>query len=267
MTAHARIARARWPTAACAALGALALAACAVGPDFKRPEAPAAQGYTDATLPQVTVASDAAHGDAQQFAAGGRLQRQWWTLFHSEPLDRLIEQALRDSPTVASAQAALRQAREGLAAERGATWPSVSGQASVQREQFAGASIGQPGTFLFTLYNASVNVSYTLDVFGGIRRQLEALQAQVDNADYQLQATYLALTSNLATTAIREASLRAQIRATEAWKASSTLWAKRRLAASSRPNACTVSRPSMVSPAATRSVSSTFSRMRLAEAT
>ena len=201
--------------AAAAALAACALASCAVGPDFKRPEAPAATRYTDATLPQETASSDAAHGGAQQFAAGGRLQRQWWTLFHSEPLDRLIDQALRDSPTVASAQAALRQARETLAAERGATWPSVSGQASVQREQFPGASIGQPGSFLFTLYNTSVNVSYTLDVFGGIRRQLEALRAQVDDADYQLQATYLALTSNLATTAIREASLRAQIRATE----------------------------------------------------
>ena len=213
MTAHAMIARAGWPTAACAALGALALAACAVGPDFKRPEAPAAQRYTDATLPEATAAADVAHGGAQTFA-GGPLQRQWWTLFRSEALDRLIEQALRDSPTVASAQAALRQAQQTLAAERGATWPAVNGQASVQRERFPGASIGQPGAALFTLYNTSVSVSYTLDVFGGIRRQLEALQAQVDDADYQLQATYLALTSNLATTAIREASLRAQVQAT-----------------------------------------------------
>ena len=198
-----------------AALAAIATVSCAVGPDFKRPEAPPAERYTESPLPPATVATDAAHGAAQQFAPGGELQQQWWTLFHSEPLDRLIEQSLRDSPTVSSAQATLRQAQQNLAAERGLTWPNLSGQFNVQREQFSGASIGQPSTAIFTLYNASVNVSYTLDVFGGIHRQLEALQAQADSANFQLQATYLTLTANLATTAIREASLRAQIRATE----------------------------------------------------
>jgi NodT family efflux transporter outer membrane factor (OMF) lipoprotein len=203
------------PAAWLVAGAAILLVSCAVGPDFKRPEAPSIDRYTDAEFPNATVASDFAHGDAQQFAAGGNLQRQWWSLFKSEPLDRLIEQALRDSPTIASAQSTLRQVQQNLAAERGLTWPNLSGQVNVQREQFSGASLGQPGTSIFTLYNASVNVSYTLDAFGGIRRQLESLQAQVDNANYQLQATYLTLTANLATTAIREASLRAQIRATE----------------------------------------------------
>jgi len=212
---RARTAGHRWWTGAAAVLAAMAAASCAVGPDFKRPATPSADRYTEGALPAATVATDSAHGGAQQFAPGGELQRQWWTLFHSESLDRLIEQALRDSPTVASAQATLRQAQQNLAAERGLTWPNLSGQLSVEREQFSGASIGQPHAAIFTLYNASVNVSYTLDMFGGIRRQIEALQAQVDNADFQLQATYLTLTSNLATTAIREASLRAQIRATE----------------------------------------------------
>jgi NodT family efflux transporter outer membrane factor (OMF) lipoprotein len=194
---------------------AVMLVSCAVGPDFKRPDAPAIERYTDAEFPNTTVESAFAHGGAQQFAVGDNLQRQWWTLFKSEPLDRLIEQALRDSPTIASAQSTLRQVQQNLAAERGLTWPNLSGQMNVQREQFSGASLGQSGTSIFTLYNASVNVSYTLDAFGGIRRQLEALQAQVDDANYLLQATYLTLTANLATTAIREASLRAQIRTTE----------------------------------------------------
>jgi NodT family efflux transporter outer membrane factor (OMF) lipoprotein len=193
----------------------MSLAACAVGPDFKRPPAPSIDRYTSTDFPNATVTTDVAHGSAQQFASRGKLQREWWSLFKSEPLDQLIEQALADSPTVASAQATLRQAQQTLAAERGLTWPNLNGQMNVQREQFSAASLGQPGTTIFTLYNATVNVSYTLDVFGSIRRQLEALQAQVDNADFQLQATYLTLTSNLATTAIREASLRGQIRATQ----------------------------------------------------
>ena len=201
-------------SAASGALAAIALTSCAVGPDFKRPDASQADRYIESPLPDATAGTDVAHGGAQQFNVGGELQQQWWALFRSEPLDRLIEQALRDSPTVAAAQASLRQVQETLAAQRGATWPTVNGQLSAQREQFAGASVGQSGTSVFTLYNASVNVSYTLDLFGSIRRQLEALRAQVDNANFQLQATYLALTANLATTAIREASLRAQIQAT-----------------------------------------------------
>jgi NodT family efflux transporter outer membrane factor (OMF) lipoprotein len=201
--------------AAWTALAAISLASCAVGPDFKRPEPSSIERYTDDTFPNATVSSPFGHGEAQQFSAGAKLQRQWWSLFKSEPLDQLIEQALRENPTVASAQATLRQAQQNLAAEEGVTWPNVSGQMGVQREQFSAASLGQAGTSIFTLYNASVNVSYTLDVFGGIRRQIEGLQAQVDSASYQLQATYLTLTGNLATTAIREASLRAQVRATE----------------------------------------------------
>jgi NodT family efflux transporter outer membrane factor (OMF) lipoprotein len=196
-------------------LAAMLLTSCAVGPDFKRPDPPSIVRYTDESFPKATVSSTFAHGDPQQFSPGGKLQKDWWRLLKSEPLDQLIEQALRDSPTIASAQATLRQAQQNLVAEQGLTWPNVNGQANVQREQFSGASLGQAGTSIFTLYNASVNVSYALDVFGGIRRQIEGLRAQAESANFQLQATYLTLTANLATTAIREASLRAQVRATE----------------------------------------------------
>src|SRR5207247_6177183 len=84
------------------------------------------------------------------------------------------------------------------------------------RQRISGASFGNPsGTISpFNLYNASVNVSYAIDVAGGARRELEALQAGIDFQRFQLEATYLSLTGNIATTAFREASLREQIRAT-----------------------------------------------------
>ncbi|HYS56736.1 MAG TPA: efflux transporter outer membrane subunit, partial [Burkholderiales bacterium] len=69
-------------------------------------------------------------------------------------------------------------------------------------------------TNVFNLYNASVNVSYSIDLAGGARRELEALQAGIDFQRFQLEAAYLSLTGNIATTAFREASLREQIRAT-----------------------------------------------------
>lgn len=130
----------------------------------------------------------------------------------------MIRQALADSPTMAAAQATLREAQENLRARTGTVYyPSVDGIFSVTREKFTGASFGQPSASsnTYNLYNASVNVSYMLDIFGGGRRELEELRAQVDFQRFQLEGTFLTLTSNLVTTAVQEASLRAQIRATQ----------------------------------------------------
>ena len=67
---------------------------------------------------------------------------------------------------------------------------------------------------IFTLHNASVDVGYSIDLFGGNRSYLESEQAKVEFDSFQLEAAYLTLTSNIVTTAIAEASLRAQLIAT-----------------------------------------------------
>jgi NodT family efflux transporter outer membrane factor (OMF) lipoprotein len=191
---------------------------CAVGPNFKRPEAPAIQSYTSAPLTEQTVATQVQGGSAQELLLGKKIPEQWWTLFHSPALDRLIRQGLAANPSVASAQAALRQARENLNAEFGnGLMPSVDARLSAGREQISGASFGQAtgNGSTFSLYDASVSVSYLLDIFGGVRRQLEALRAEVDYQHFQAVGTYLTLTANIVTTAVREASLRAQLKATQ----------------------------------------------------
>jgi len=196
---------------------ALLLSACAVGPDFKTPELPAAAqapDYTPAPMPSRTVQAEGPAGQAQELVAGRDIPAQWWDVFRSEPLDQLIRASLAQSPTLASAQAALRQAEATYEAKTGNLWPQVSAQLGVQRERASEISTQVPGGQLLTLYNASVNVSYNLDVFGGTRRQIEGAQAAVDTQRYQVEAVYLTLTSNLVTTAIREASLRAQLQAT-----------------------------------------------------
>jgi NodT family efflux transporter outer membrane factor (OMF) lipoprotein len=195
-----------------------ALTACAVGPDFRTPAAPGTKAYTETASSPETASVPGIGGASQRFVQGRDIPGQWWTLFHSETLDRLIRQALADSPTLAAAQATLREAQENLRARTGTVYyPSVDGNFSVAREKFTGASFGQPGASsnTFYLYNASVNVTYALDIFGGERRELEGLRAQVDYQRFQLEGAYLALTSNLVTTAVQEASLRAQIRATQ----------------------------------------------------
>jgi NodT family efflux transporter outer membrane factor (OMF) lipoprotein len=67
----------------------------------------------------------------------------------------------------------------------------------------------------FNLFTTALNVSYSPDVFGGTRRSIEALAAQAEAQRFQLEATYLTLTSNLAGAAVQEASLRGQIAATQ----------------------------------------------------
>lgn len=199
-----------------AAFVAALLAGCAAGPDFRRPAAPATGSYTPGALAGETAAAPVGGGDSQRFVAGADIPSEWWALFRSEPLDRLIRQALADSPTLVAARATLRIAEEDRRAQFGALLPSVTGGASAARQKASGASLGRAGagSSTFTLYDASVNVSYALDLFGGTRRELEALQAQVDYQGFQLEGARLALTANLVTAAVREASLRAQLAAT-----------------------------------------------------
>ena len=173
--------------ASAAAVAASLLAGCAVGPNFKAPEAPHTPSLTPAgQMAPATSATDLPGGQAQRFVDGMDIPGQWWTLFQSAELNALIERALKNSPTLEAAQAALRQANENVAAERGSYYPSVSGQVQSQRQKASGAAFGSipgfPSSYFYNLQTAQVNVSYTLDAFGGIRRQVEALQAQ---AEYQ----------------------------------------------------------------------------------
>jgi NodT family efflux transporter outer membrane factor (OMF) lipoprotein len=197
------------------------LAACAVGPNFKTPETPHTAGFLPPGELKNPVPADAgaAQADiqAQRFVEGLDIQGQWWTLFQSPPLNTLIELGLKNSPTLEAASAALRQANETLAAGRGSYYPSVSAAAGVTRQKVSGATLGAPQqpSVIFTLNSATLNVSYTLDAFGGIRRKVESLGAQAEFEKFSLQAAYLSLTANLVTAAITEASLRAQIAATQ----------------------------------------------------
>ncbi|MGH8210396.1 MAG: efflux transporter outer membrane subunit, partial [Steroidobacteraceae bacterium] len=193
-----------------------ALSSCAVGPDFHSPAPPATQHYTQGAPPQVTADAPGAAGAAQTFISDRDIPGDWWALFQSESLDELVRAALRDSPTVESAKAVLRAAQENYVAERGSLLlPGADGSFSGTREKVPGAAFGAPqfGSSLFTLFSATVNVSYRLDLFGASRRQLEALRAQTDYERWELEAANLSLTGNVVTTAINVASLRAQIAA------------------------------------------------------
>jgi NodT family efflux transporter outer membrane factor (OMF) lipoprotein len=204
----------------CGTVALAVLAGCAVGPDFEQPSAPKEAGYTEEKLAgQTNGATDKLPGGAvQHFAEGKDIPGQWWSLYRSEPLNKLIEAGLQASPTLDAAKAALRQAQETTSAARGAFFPSLTGNVSASNQAVFTPPIvrGQGGTGIKALYSlsaASVDLSYSLDVFGGIRRQVEADEATEEYQRFQLVAAYLTLTSNIVTTAVEEASLRAQIKA------------------------------------------------------
>jgi NodT family efflux transporter outer membrane factor (OMF) lipoprotein len=194
------------------------LAGCAVGPNFRSPAPPTTTHYTRGEQPQVTTDAPVAGGATQTFVTDRDIPADWYALFQSGPLDDLVRRALRDSPSVSAAKAALRSAEATYLAERGALLlPEADGQLSVTRERVPGAAFGLPESppSLFTLYNATVNVSYRLDIFGASRRQLEGLRAQADFERWELEAANLTLTGNVVTTAFDVASLRDQLAAVE----------------------------------------------------
>jgi NodT family efflux transporter outer membrane factor (OMF) lipoprotein len=197
---------------------AASVSACAVGPDFKRPAPPAATGYGSAPSQGETSSVEGTAGEAQRFVAGMDVPAEWWTLFQSPALSRLVEAALKGNPNVDSAKAALRQAHELYIAQRASYFPTIQAGFSADRSEYATNSISNPTvspSSIYSLYTAQLNLSYSPDVFGGTRRLVEAAKAQEDNSRYQLEATYLTLSSNVVVTAVQEASLRGQIAATE----------------------------------------------------
>jgi NodT family efflux transporter outer membrane factor (OMF) lipoprotein len=195
---------------------ALLLASCAVGPDFLKPTAPPEAGYTPEKLGTTASTNAPEGGAAQRFVEGKDIPGQWWSLFHSEPLNQLIEEALKANPTLEASQATLRQAQENVAAQRGTFFPQVDANLSVTRQKISGASFGEPNVnSIFTLTSGTLNVSYLIDVFGSERRQFETIEAQEEFERYQLEAAYLTISSNVVAAAIQEASLRAQIAATQ----------------------------------------------------
>ena len=207
----------RYPMVMGAVAAALLLAGCAVGPDFHKPAAPDAKTYTSTPLPAQTAGAPVAGGNAQRLESGADIPGDWWTLFQSSPLNALIERALKNNPDLAAARAALTVARENTLAQRGAYFPAVNADFSANRQKQPGslAPVPSNNAFEYSLFTPQLSVSYVADVFGLNRRSVESLDAQAQAARFQMLAAQIALTANVVTAAVGEASLREQVQATE----------------------------------------------------
>jgi NodT family efflux transporter outer membrane factor (OMF) lipoprotein len=192
-------------------LTVLASACTTVGPNFAQPDTPKTSAYAA----KGETAPPEARLDAASAATG-----PWWTALGSSALDATIRQALADSPTLAEADATLRQSQSALAQARGAAGPQVDATVGANRERanlqafgftsFGDVTLSNP---TFNLYSVGGSVGYDLDLFGGNRRRIEGAAARVEAQARRADAAYLTLTANVALQALTIATLNAQIEA------------------------------------------------------
>lgn len=164
---------------ACAAL--LPLVACAVGPNYRKP-APATLGVPAA------YTSPAPEGVRPDLT-------RWWTSFGDPQLDAIVETALKNNLDIAQAVSRLRQAREALVQQQAGLFPTISATSSYSRQiNIRGRTFGQitNAGIVNENYALAGDASYTLDVFGGVRRGIEAARGSYQSSGYslaQVQAT------------------------------------------------------------------------------
>jgi NodT family efflux transporter outer membrane factor (OMF) lipoprotein len=197
----------------------VAISGCAVGPNFQPAAVPDATGYVPGKLASPGQERDGPRVAGQHFITGADVSARWWAAFKSGPLNELIKQSVDHNPNLQAAEAAIKLARYNAQAQRGLFFPQVTGASTSQDFLIANPGQVPPIPTIgpqdeFTLVTNQLTVSFTPDVWGANVRAVENLDAVTEQQLFQLEAAYLALTSNVVTAAIQEASLRGQIAAT-----------------------------------------------------
>lgn len=198
---------------------ALALMVCAVegcsafGPQRNPPQMPIPEHYAAAAQTSTWQAAD---GAAQQPVIGARPLPQWWTAYQSDALNALVEEGLKNSPSLSAAQYTLKAAREGLRAQIGQSmWPTVDVGFDPSRQRALVLPTAEPPTFLYDVFAAQVQASYTFDFFGAAFLANRSLAHQIGQQTYQFEALRRALAANIVVATINAASLHEQVAATE----------------------------------------------------
>jgi NodT family efflux transporter outer membrane factor (OMF) lipoprotein len=172
----------RWPILAC-----FLLAGCMVGPDYNRPAEPhtAAGPFVDPGSTKVSTAS---------------AEGQWWHLFEDPTLDRLVTEALTYNSDVRVAAANVRRARAVLQEERGNLLPGgqATAQYSYERNGANGAQGQNAQTDTRSFYNVGIDAGYQVDLWGGIRRGIEAARGDVGAAQAALDAARITVAAETA---------------------------------------------------------------------
>jgi NodT family efflux transporter outer membrane factor (OMF) lipoprotein len=185
---------------------------CVVGPDFSRPETPSVSQYIPAGAMKGLAPGNGE--PSQRLVEAGTIPAEWWRIFRSASLDKVVRDAIAGSPTLDAAKATLAQARQAVVQARGAYYPQVDFGASASRQRGPAFAMGLlQGKELptYSILSLGPTVSYSPDAFGLTARQVEKQEALAENQAYQLAAADLILTGNAVTQAIAIAEARQQI--------------------------------------------------------
>jgi len=160
------------------------LAACAVGPSYRRPAVPTPE----------TTRGERGPGDAASLA-----DSPWWAIFRDPALQALVEEALRGSHDLRAAAARVEQARNQIAIARADMFPQVSYQGQAVRERtFVPGVPGSPGNVTFDSFLGTFNLAWEIDVWGRIRRATESARADYLAAEAARRGVLLTLVSDVA---------------------------------------------------------------------
>ena len=168
------------------AFSVLTIAGCAVGPNYQKPEIEVPGQYRPATT---------------QTAGTEPLEVQWWRTFNDPMLDRYIVAAWRDSLDIRIAAARVREARALRGVASADFWPDVTASGSYTRSKSGGGDFDSGfdgGGGERSLYQAGFDAIWELDVFGRVRRSVEAANADIQAAEAEFQNTLITLYGEVA---------------------------------------------------------------------
>lgn len=204
-----------------AGLLAASASGCAVGPNFTSPAAPEVKGFLPGKLSSPNPGAGGPRVASQHFVNGADVSARWWAAFQSSPLNDLVRQSVERNPTLQAAEAAIKVAQHNALAQRGLYFPQITGNSTPSSLLLSNAGNIPPGEPLtspqtrYSLVTNQLTVTFVPDIWGANFRAVESLEAVAQQELFQLEAAYLALTSNVVAAAIQEASLRGQIAATQ----------------------------------------------------
>jgi NodT family efflux transporter outer membrane factor (OMF) lipoprotein len=199
----------------------VSISGCAVGPNFTPAPAPDVNGYVPGNLASPDPGRGGPRVASQHFITGADVSARWWSAFKSPFLNELVKQSVDHNPNLQAAEAAIRVAQYNAQAQRGLFFPQVTGNSTSANLLLSnagsvfGADLRSVPQTTYSLVTNQLTVSFVPDIWGGNFRAVESLDAVTEQQLFQLEAAYLALTSNVVTAAIQEASLRGQIAATQ----------------------------------------------------
>jgi NodT family efflux transporter outer membrane factor (OMF) lipoprotein len=180
-------------------LAGCSLTACiTVGPDYAQPELDVPADWNRLDLSAEPITDVAKPGDLSQ----------WWQSLSDPLLTELVDEALLASPDLRSAQARLREARARRTVAASARFPTVTaaGNASSRKSS---EETGSGDTR--ELYSAGLDATWELDVFGGVRRSIEAAEADLASSESSLQDTQVSLAAEVATNYVEVRSLQIRL--------------------------------------------------------